>query len=429
MKIEISPARIVAGGFAFLILLGSLLLSLPVSLKPGVTLSYIDALFMATSAVCVTGLGVVDLGSTFSPFGQYVMAFLIQVGGLGVATVGAGVMLILGEKVNFKGRSIVQSGLNLYSIGGIIHFLQKLFAFTFTIEGIGFILAYPDFMKSYGTADAFRISLFHSIASFNNAGFDVLGTGNSLLAYTSDVYMNILTIVLVFLGGIGFLTMFEIYNMKTSWKMLSLHSLVTVTMSLGLLAAGAILLKLTEHFSWITSFFYSMSARTAGFSTVPMSSFTDAGLMVMLMLMFIGAAPGSTGGGIKTTTFFVLLMGLRRAATNRREEMFHYSVPHGAFRKASVVFFISFMVIFVSTFLLLLLMPELDFMSAFFEMTSAFATVGLSLGVTPHMTEAAKILTIAVMYIGRLGPITVATLWYYRDDDSARYPDGYISIG
>jgi trk system potassium uptake protein TrkH len=429
VKFRLTPAHIVAGGFALTILLGSFLLSCSVSLRPGVSLSYIDALYMATSAVCVTGLGVVDAGSTFSPLGEAILAFLIQVGGLGVTTVGAGVMLAMGEKVSFRGRSIVQSSLSLRSYGGVIRFLRTLFLFTFVIEGTGAFLAFLDFRQFYPFWDAVGVSIFHSIASFNNAGFDILGTGRSLYAFTDDVSMNILTMMLVFLGGIGFLTMNEIVEKKWHIKSMSLHTLVAVSTGLMLLAGGAVFLKGTESFSWLTAFFYSMSARTAGFATVPLDQFSGAGLMVMLFLMFIGASPGSTGGGIKTTTFFVLVMGIRRAATNQQEEMFHYSVPAGAFRKASVVCLMAMMVIFTSTFILLCLEPHLDFMDALFEMTSAFATVGLSTGVTGTLSTAGKLLSIAVMYIGRLGPLTVATLWYFKDDDRARFPEGYLSIG
>ena len=247
--------------------------------------------------------------------------------------------------------------------------------------------------------------------------------------YRNNVWLTMVTILLIFLGGIGFVTINEIYREGFHYRKWSLNTCVSLSMSIILLFGGALLFRCTESFNWGEAIFYSMSARTAGFSTIPLNSFTVPGLMTLMALMFIGCAPGSTGGGIKTTTFFTLVIRLRLAVTNKPEEMFHYSVPEGAFKKAAMVFFMGGFTVYISTFLLMYTNPSLHFLDALVEMTSAYATVGLSTGITSSLNTAGKLLTIIVMYIGRLGPLTVATLWYYEDDAKARYPADYISIG
>lgn len=428
-KLEITPARTIAAGFALVIILGAVLLRLPFCLRPGVTLSFIDSLYTATSAVCVTGLVVTDTGSTFSPMGEALIALLIQIGGLGVAAVGTGVMVAFNQKLNFKSRYLIRDSFNLNTMGGIIRFLKSLLMATLVIELLGAVAAFTVFIKSYDFWTAVGVSCFHSIASFNNAGFDIFGTGSSMYIYRNNVWLTLVTIILIFLGGIGFVTINEIYREGLHYRKWSLNTCVSLSMSIILLFGGALLFRCTESFNWGGAIFYSMSARTAGFSTIPLNSFTVPGLMTLMALMFIGCAPGSTGGGIKTTTFFTLVIKLRHAVTNKPEEMFHYSIPEGAFKKAAMVFFMGGFTVYISTFLLMYTNPSLHFLDALVEMISAYATVGLSTGITSSLNTAGKLLTIIVMYIGRLGPLTVATLWYYEDDAKARYPADYISIG
>ena len=208
-----------------------------------------------------------------------------------------------------------------------------------------------------------------------------------------------------------------------------MHTKVVITVSAALIAVGTVLLKLTENFSWMAAFFHSVSARTAGFSTYPLGDFTNAGLLVMICLMFIGASPGSTGGGIKTSTFFVLLQGVQSAATNRAEKAFRYSIPSGAFRKAAVIAFIALAVVLTGTWLLLIFDPQLEMVDALFEMTSAFGTVGLSTGITTALSVPSKLVSILIMYIGRLGPLTIASVWYFNKGERIRYPEGNIAIG
>ena len=416
---KLSPGRIIALGFLFYILLGSLLLMLP----------YLDALYTATSAVCVTGLNVIDPGSTFSPFGQFVLGCLIQIGGLGVASIGVGIMLAMGKKINLKERRVIRDAMNLDSGKGLIRFVKAIFYTTLLIELLGAFLSFPVFFRDYPLPRAIGLSLFHSVASFNNSGFDVLGNGTSLIPYQKDVLLNLVTCALVIAGGIGFPVIFELPLKHFSWKRQSMHTRVVLSTTFALLLFGTLLLKLTESISWLGAFFYSVSARTAGFSTYNLGDFSTAGLLVVSGLMFIGASPASTGGGIKTTTFFVLLSGIYSAATNHSERAFHNAIPKDAFRKASVISMLAVFLVMTASYLMLIFDPQLSLRDVLFEMISAFSTSGLSTGITPQLSAQSRLLSIIMMYIGRLGPLTVASLWYFTIGERVRYPEGTIAIG
>lgn len=402
---------------------------LPWCLRNDVSLRYIDALYTSASAVCVTGLTVVDTADTFTPLGQAVVGLLIQTGGLGVATVGAGIMLAMGRRVDLKGRTVLREAMNLSGDGGVVRLLKKVLTITAAFELTGAILSFPIFAQNYPVLKAVEVSLFHSIAAFNNSGFDILGGMRNLIPYQHSLLLNLVTCGLIFFGGIGFPVMSELAEKRFRWKKLSMHTRVVLSVSSILLVAGALLIKLTEDISWLGAVFFSFSARTAGFSTYPLGEFTKSGLFVVMMLMFIGASPGSTGGGIKTTTFFAILQGIKSAATNRSEKAFHYSLPPEAFRKAVIIALMGLGIIGVGTYLLCILEPNIPFLDILFEAVSAFGTVGLSTGITPSLGTASKLLSIMIMYIGRLGPMTIATLWYFNKGEGVRYPQGNISIG
>lgn len=423
------PVRIIALGFALVILLGSVLLILPCSVKEGVKLHYIDSLYTSTSAVCVTGLIAVDAGDTFTPLGQFFLALLIQIGGLGVTAVGAGIILAMGKKVDLKGRNLVKEAMNLDSGKGIVTFVKSIFLTTLIFESAGAVLSFFVFSQDYPPLRAIGISLFHSVAAFNNSGFDILGNLQNLIPYQDNVLLNIVTCGLIFFGGIGFLVIRELWDKKLHWKSLSMHAKVVLSVSGVLIIAGTILLKLTEEISWLGAFFCSVSARTAGFSTYPLGNFSTAGLLLVTALMFIGASSGSTGGGIKTSTFFVLLQGIKSAATNRGEKAFHYAVPADAFRRASVITLLAAFVVLSGTFCMTIMEPELPLRDILFEITSAFGTVGLSTGITPDLGMDSKLLSILIMYIGRLGPLTIASLWYFTKGERVSFPEGNIVIG
>lgn len=424
-----SPARIIAFGFAFVIFLGSVLLILPCSIKDGVKLNYIDSLYTSTSAVCVTGLISVDAGDTFTAFGQFIIAALIQIGGLGVTAIGAGIILLMGKKMDYKSRVLVREAMNLNSGKGIVVFVRDIFITTVIIEFIGAALSFTVFIQDYPFMKAVGISLFHSVAAFNNSGFDILGNMQNLIPYQNDVMLNLVTCGLIFFGGIGFLVIRELWTKKFNWKKLSMHSKVVLSVSIILIIVGTLLIKLTENITWLGAFFHSVSARTAGFSTYPLGKFSDAGLLVLTVLMFIGASSGSTGGGIKTSTFFVLLQGIKSAATNKSEKAFHYSIPKVAFRKASVITILAVGVVFIGTYLFMIMEPKIPLTEALFEVTSAFGTVGLSTGITPGLGVGAKLLSIIIMFIGRLGPLTIASMWYFSRGERVRFPEGNIAIG
>ena len=423
------PVRIIALGFAAVILLGSILLMLPCSIQDGVTVRYIDALYTSTSAVCVTGLIAVDAGDTFTPLGQFFLGMLIQVGGLGVTAVGAGVILAMGKKVNMKGRNIIREAMNLDSGKGTVRFIQSVFLTTITFELVGAALSFIVFVQDYPPLHALGISLFHSVAAFNNSGFDILGNFQNLIPYQDDVLLNLVTCGLIFFGGIGFLVIREIVTKRFHWRKFSMHTKVVLTVSAALIVSGTVLLWLTEDVTLLGAFFHSVSARTAGFSTYSLGNFSNAGLFVLTVLMFIGASPGSTGGGIKTSPFFVLLQGIKSAATNKSEKAFRYAIPVDAFRKAAVITLIALGVVITGTYLMVIMEPDITLMDALFEVTSAFGTVGLSTGITSGLSDGSKILSIITMYIGRLGPLTIASLWYFSRGERASYPDGNISIG
>ncbi len=431
-----SPGRIIAFGFAAVILIGSGLLMLPCSIQPGQTIHYIDALYTSTSAVCVTGLLAIDPGTAFTPLGRFFLAALIQIGGLGVTTVGAGIILAMGRKIDLKGRNLIQEAGNLESGKGAIRFVRQVLITTLAIELAGAAISFLVFVRDYPPLKALGYSLFHAVAAFNNSGFDILGNSGqlyaneNLLAYHDDLLLNAVTSGLILLGGIGFLVIREILAYKWHWKKYSMHAKVVITTSAVLVLAGTLLLKVSESGeSWMGACFHSISSRTAGFSTTNIGSYTDAGLLTLTILMFIGASPGSTGGGIKTTTLFVLFKGIQSAATNQSEKAFNYAIPSGLFRKAAVIAILALCIVLSATLLLTVMDPAVPLADALFEMTSAFATVGLSTGITPSLSLGSKLLSILIMYIGRLGPLTVASLWYFSKGERVRYPDGNIAIG
>ncbi len=423
------PGRIIAMGFAAVILLGSALLMLPCSVKDGVTLRYIDALYTSTSAVCVTGLIAVDAGDTFTPLGQAILAGLIQVGGLGVTSVGAGIIIAMGKRIDLKGRTLIREASNVDSSSGLVRLVKAILLTTLIFELAGAALSFLVFVQDYPPVRALGISLFHSIAAFNNSGFDILGNFQNLIPYRDDLLLNLVTCGLIFFGGIGFLVIREVWQKRFCWRKLSMHSRVVISVSVVLIVVGALLIKLTEDVTWLGAFFHSVSARTAGFSTYPLGEFNDTGLLVLAVLMFIGASPGSTGGGIKTSTFFALIQGIKSAATNKSEKAFRFAVPRDAFRKASVITLLALCVVIVGTYLMLIFDPQVTSMQALFEVVSAFGTVGLSTGITPGLSDASKLLSIFIMYVGRLGPLTIATLWYFSRGERTHYPVGNIAIG
>lgn len=423
------PGRLIVVGFALVIFLGTGLLLLPISVRDDATVSFIDALFTSTSAVCVTGLIAIDVADHFTVFGQVVVAALIQVGGLGVTSIGVGLILAAGKKVGMRSRVLVKEALNVDGAKGMVRLVKNVLFLTLGFELVGAALSFIVFSQDFPLPKALGVSVFHSIAAFNNSGFDILGGLRNLIPYQSDVLLNLTTCGLIIFGGIGFLVILDVWSKKFRFKKFTFHTKVVVTTTGVLLLLGTLLLKATEDITWLGAFFHSVSARTAGFSTYAIGDFTDAGLFVLTLLMFIGASPGSTGGGIKTTTFFVLMQEVRSLFTKRHISAFRRSIPMEALAKAFLITMLSLLLVCACTFFLCILEPEYTFLQLLFEEVSAFGTVGLSTGITPALGWVAKLVLIITMFAGRVGTFTLLSIWIERPAPTARYTEESLTIG
>ncbi len=428
MNKKISPARVIVIGFASAIILGTIMLSLPFTAKEGVKVSILDALFTSTSAVCVTGLLVVDTADTFNAIGQTIVALLIQIGGLGISSVGVGFILLAGKRVTFRERVLIKESMNLDSMKGIVKIVKAVFIMTICFEAVGAILSFSVFIRDYPPLRALGISLFHSVASFNNAGFDILGGFQNLLPYQDSVILTLTTCGLIIFGGLGFFVIIEVLS-KRHFRRLSLHSKIVLVMTGLLLLSGTLLIKLTEEISWLGAFFYSTSARTAGFSTVPLGTFSNAGLFILILLMFIGASPGSTGGGIKTTTTFTLFKSAFSTSTNQHCMAFKRRISNDIVRKAFVITLLSSLLVITDTLILSMIEPNITFIQLLFEAVSAFGTVGLSTGITSELGSISKLIIILTMFTGRLGALTIISSWYRKPAPNVSYSEENITIG
>lgn len=425
-----SPGRVIALGFLSVILLGAVLLSLPISHSGNVTVTPLDALFSAASAVCVTGLVTVDTGAAYSLFGQIVIAVLLQIGGLGITTLGAGLIALMGGRLNQRENNLVREALNYPTWDGVKPLIRAVVLLDFTIEAIGALLSFFVFIRDYPFPKALWYSVFHSIAAFNNGGFDVLGRGDSVGMYTHNVYFNLVTCALIILGGLGFFVMRELLQHKRGQRF-SLHTRVVLMLTICFLLGGTLILKLTEGsgITWLGAFFASVTARTAGFATYPLSGFSNAGIIVMCLLMFVGASPGSTGGGVKTTTFYTLVKSLISTATGREARSFGRKLKDDTMHRAFIIVSLAFAWILIQTTLLSLFDPDIPLRDLLFEMVSGFSTTGLTTGITPTLSIPSKLLLILTMYAGRLGPLTIATLWKTEKHPDVSRPEEDLPIG
>lgn len=428
LKKYLNPGRQLVLGFALVILTGAILLTLPITAMPGVKVRFVDALFTSTSAVCVTGLVAIDTADNFNVFGRTVVATLIQIGGLGVASVGVAFLIAAGRKIGIHERILIKEAMNLNSLKGVIKLVKSILLITLCFEFVGMILSFIVFAKDYTPLSALGISAFHSISAFNNSGFDILGGFQSLISYRDNVLLNLTTSGLIIMGGLGFCVIKEIITVR-SFKAFSMNTKIVISMTVFLLTIGTILLKMTENISWLGAFFQSTSARTAGFNTYAIGGFSSAGLFILVILMFIGASPGSTGGGIKTTTAFTMFKYITSVATNRPCSVFRRKIPTESIMKAFVIAFLSLFLVCINTFLISIIEDQYTFMQILFEVVSGFGTVGLSTGITPFLSDASKIILIFTMFLGRLGPLTIACIWVYKPSTSVSYAEERITIG
>jgi trk system potassium uptake protein TrkH len=427
-KASLSPTRLIALCFLAIILLGGFLLALPVSHNLGKSVSLLDAMFTSTSAVCVTGLVVVDTAETFSVFGRCVIAALIQIGGFGAACIGVGVTLLAGRRMGLYERRVLRESWNMDPTSGRDGFFRMVLFITLAFEVLGAVLSYGVFSHIFPTWKAVGVSIFHSISSFNNAGFDLMGEMRGFTDYGGNAGLSLITAFLIISGGLGYLVIAELVGLRRSHR-LTLQARIVLSTTAALIFGGALVLWLVSDMTVLEAFFQSVSTRTAGFSTVDMAALPNAAMMAMCLLMFVGASPGSTGGGVKTTTAFVAVMSVWASATNGKRQVFRRRVRDDDISKAFTVLLLSALVVLTGTFFLCVLEPETEFIRLLFEAVSAFATVGLSAGLTPELSDWSRALLMLLMYIGRLGPITVASVWFFRPGSSVEYTSEHITIG
>ena len=439
---KLKGVQILALGFLAVILIGGIILTLPISSASGESTNFLDALFTSTSAVCVTGLITLDTGTHWSMFGQTIIMFLIEIGGLGFMSFTTLIAIILGKKITLRDRLILQDAMNTFNIQGLVKMVQYVLTFTITVQLSGALLFSTQFIPEYGIGKGLFYSLFHSISAFCNAGFDLFGNFSSLTNYSSNWVVLLVVSALIIIGGIGFAVWIEIYNFK-SIKKLSLHSKMVILVTAILLVGGTILMFIFEHNNpntlanmsmgdkIVNSFFAAVTPRTAGFNSISTAGMTNAGNFLTILLMFIGGSPGSTAGGIKTTTIGVLLVTVICVIRGRDDaEVFKKRFPKELIYKAFTLFFIGGVLVIGATMLLSYTEQGASFLSLLYETTSAFGTVGITLGLTQQLTEIGKVLIMIMMYLGRVGPLTVVlSLMRNKKNNGVRYPEGKILIG
>jgi trk system potassium uptake protein TrkH len=436
-----TPSRVLVLGFAVVILFGALLLTLPQATQDGLGLPFLNAAFTATSAVCVTGLVVVDTATTFTLFGQWVILLLIQVGGLGFMTFATMFAMILRKRITLKERLLLQEALNQVSVEGIVRLTKSILQISFAIEAIGALILTLRWYSDFGWGKALYYGVFHSISAFNNSGFDLFGNFSSLTAFVGDPIINITIMLLIICGGLGFIVLADLLAHPKKFR---IHTKIVLQVSGALILLGAVVILIMEFTNpktlgplplgtkVLAAFFQSVSPRTAGFNTINLASMYDTTLLSMIVLMFIGASPGSTGGGIKTTTFIsIVLSVLSTYRSDPHVVLEGRTLPKDVIQKAWAITtsaaFLIFLIISI-----LSLTEKTDLLTVLFEVTSAFGTVGLSLGLTPTLSVIGKMAIILTMFIGRVGPLTLAFVLSQKKNKQAahiKYPDERIMIG
>ncbi|MBT2756958.1 Ktr system potassium transporter B [Mesobacillus foraminis] len=440
-SVTLHPAHILVLGFMALIFIGTCLFMIPAATRDRHHLSLIDALFEATSAVCVTGLAVVDTGTTFTLFGQIILLILIQLGGWGFITSGILMFIILGKKIGLKQRLLLQESLNTFSLQGIIKLVQRVIIITLIVEAIGAIVLSIRWSQEMGWGRAIYYGIFHSISAFNNAGFGL--ESDSLSKWVGDPTVNIVITALFILGGIGFYVVADVFE-KRNFRKLSLHTKVTLFFTVVINVFSTVIIFGLEYNNpatlgeldlsdkWWAAYFQGVVPRTAGFNSIDIGQMTLSSQVYMMGLMFIGAASGSTAGGIKVTTFALLLLALAAVITNREDiNIFERRVPSSLVSRALSIAVSGVIFIFVIFFLLTITEKGAEMSEIAFETVSAFGTVGMSAGLTMDLTPIGKILITIMMFIGRLGPLTMAFALAIHSKKKAkiRYAEEKILLG
>jgi len=445
-QIKMSTTQIILLSFFITILCGSLLLFLPISST--FNISYLDALFTATTSVCVTGLVTVPTYSSWTVFGQIIILILIQLGGLGIVAFMALFMIFIHKKFNLRDNQLIQDAFNLNTMEGLKKFIKQVFIGTFVIESIGALLYMIVFIPEFGIKGIW-ISIFNSISAFCNAGMDIIGE-NSLINYATNPLINIVTSLLIILGGLGFIVWWDLIRVVKEFKVkrfacfkyLTLHSKIVLFSTLILVFGGGLLILFFEFNNPLTlkdfnffdkiqiSIFQSITTRTAGFASIPQENMTNASTLICILLMFIGGSPVGTAGGIKTITFVCLLAVAFASIRNKKDvELFNRTLSSEITRKAVAVTCMSFTTLFVSTILLSLTIDR-NLIDIIYETTSATATVGLSRNLTPYLNDIGKLIIIVTMYLGRIGPISLAIAFKAKEKTNIiKNPIEDVSIG
>lgn len=451
-KFKIGSAKLIPLSFLGAIIVGALLLMLPISTAPGETTDVITALFTSTTSICVTGLVVVDTFSHWSLFGKIVILIMIQLGGLGIVSVTSILMLLINKKFSLEQSVLLHDAFNLNSVSGLMKFLAGVFKGTFAVEGIGALVYMITFVPQYG-AKGIWYSVFTAISAFCNAGIDILGP-DSLISYNDNPLVILNTTMLIILSGLGYVVWFDFvsgvsrgkkngYSFGLIIRRLSEHSKLVINMTIFLIISGMIGVFILEYNNpetignmcfgdkVLNSLFQSVTFRTAGFAAIPQQSMTDATCFMGALYMFIGGSPVGTAGGVKTVTFFVVILNSLSFIRNRNENVvFHRKVTSDLIHKASAIVAVSFMVTFIML-ILLLATNDVSLVDGMYEMFSATATVGLSRALTPSLNVAGKLIVIVSMYLGRIGPISMALFFKYNgaEKNNISYAKGNFFVG
>ncbi|MTI68228.1 MAG: Trk family potassium uptake protein [Firmicutes bacterium] len=443
-QLKMNPAQVLVMGFAVLILIGATLLNLPISSINGKSIGFIDALFTASSAVCVTGLIVVNTAAHWTLFGKIVILILIQIGGLGFMTMATLVSFVIGKKITLKDRLIMQEELNQFTLSGLVKLTRYILLSTIIMEGLGVLLLSTKFIPVYGVKKGLWFSLFHSISAFCNAGFDLIGS--SMEPFVESYIVNITVTLLVVIGGLGYSVYIDITESR-KYKKFSLHTKLVLIISGGLLLVGFILTlflefnnpdtlgQLTFKGKILASMFQSVVPRTAGFNSIDMASITNATAFIIIIFMFIGGSPGSTAGGIKTTTVGAIVLGVVSVVKGTDDvEVLKKRINNEIIFRALAVIGIGLSIVVLVTMVLSITEkgPDTTFLDVLFETVSAFATVGLSRGLTPNLTVIGRLVITVTMFVGRLGPLTMAFAFAKKRREKKgiyRYAEERIIVG
>ncbi len=441
-ELKLNPAQVLVLGFSGLILIGATLLNLPLASVDGKSIGFIDALFTSASAVCVTGLVVVNTAVHWTIFGKVVILILIQIGGLGFMTMATLVALLLGKKITLKERLIMQEELNQFTLAGLVKLTRYVIISTIIIEGIGAIFLATRFIPTYGPLKGALFSLFHSISAFCNAGFDL--TGESMIPFVSDIIVNITVGLLVIIGGLGYTVYIDV-TVNKNIRRCSLHTKLVLFITAVLLVFGFLFIFLVEYSNpdtlgslpfgskVLAAMFQSIVPRTAGFNSIDMGAVTSATAFLIIIFMFIGGAPGSTAGGIKITTFGAIILGIISVLKGNADvEIYRKRIPHELIYRALAVTGISLLLVVFVTIALTITESTFSFLDVLFETISAFGTVGLSRGLTPHLSTIGRLIITLTMFAGRVGPLTMVFALAKKQKENKgkyRYPEERILVG